>query len=166
MFSGFISGIHAMTVTNSPSYTANQCTEFRDGNRVFEDKYIYLHSSGAYSSDMVTVPSNNYFFNDLFYNYGQEFVIRGKISNVNIDNKLASKVILPNTASDWKMTTNYTPKLDDRYYVFSATKSLQVNRATLVPQDAQTPAFQIAYTLGRAKVGGSRSLGPVLWQSD
>lgn len=155
----------AFTVTNNPAYSPQQCTEFRDGNRVYENKYLYIHADGRYSNDIVT--ATGIYLKDGFYNYGNEFVVRtGTASSINIVNNLSSKVTVPSTYAEWRMPTNYVPARESIYVVMGAVNPIAVNRSLLVPADAQNPMFQVAYTLTRVRTdtASARSLGPVVWQ--
>jgi hypothetical protein len=156
--------VSAFTVTNNPAYSPEQCTEFRDGNRVFQNKYIYVHEDGKYSNETIT--ATGIYLMDGFYNYGNEFVIRGSTSSINIINNLSSKVTVPSTYAEWRMPTNYVPARESIYVVMGAMNPIVINRALLVPSDSQNPMFQVAYSLTRARTEStsSRSLGPVIWQ--
>lgn len=71
---GFVSNVGAFTITTNSALPAEQCTEFRDGSRVYESKYIYLNTDGTYTNESGTYPS--IYLKDAFYNYGDAFVIR------------------------------------------------------------------------------------------
>jgi hypothetical protein len=60
-------------------------------------------------------------------------------------------MIAPQSYTDWRFVTNYTPSVSGEYVVFASQNPLIVNRDQLVPSDAQSPAFQIAYTVSRVR---------------
>ena len=111
----WIGDTYAFTVTKNTPLSPLQCTEERNGQKVYESNYIYLNTDGTYTNENGTFP--DIYLKDVFYNYGYEFVIRGTTSSINVANSLPTKVTLPDDVSEWSMPTNYIPSVDSRYIV-------------------------------------------------
>ena len=86
MYMTSVASVSAFTVTTTPALSLSQCTEVRDGSPVYESGNIYVHANGTYSDANGTY--QNLFLNDMFINYGGEYVIRGSTSNINMANSL------------------------------------------------------------------------------